>query len=115
MVITDERLDALRNGDTLRDYVLTYIKDRYDPDERETFIRDVLWSGCQSGIVTTLIHYRDTQAFFNRFYGEIEDLRQLHEVTSMPLTIKGDLKNYLAWFGFEQTVSRLAEELGLEC
>lgn len=113
--ISNRQLDQLKTGDGLREYVIDYIKEGYDPEERETFIQDVLWSGCQSGIVSDLILYRDTHTFFDRFYGEIEELRQLHEITSMPLAIKGDLKNYLAWFGFEQTVSRLAEELGLEC
>jgi len=30
------------------------------------------------------------------------------------LTIKGDLKNYLAWFAFEEVAYQMAEELGFE-
>ena len=31
-----------------------------------------------------------------------------------PMTIKGDLKNTLAWFAFEEVAYHMAEEMGLE-
>ncbi|MBI4739275.1 hypothetical protein HY772_07020, partial [Candidatus Woesearchaeota archaeon] len=79
MVITNERLDALRTGDALRESVIDYIKG-YDPDEREAFIQDVLWDTSQSWLGTELIYYRDTHTFFDSFYEEIEELRQLHDI-----------------------------------
>lgn len=67
-----------------------------------------------SGVVPELCYYADTHAFFNRFYTEIEELRQeWEENTGKAVQIKSDLKNHLAWFGFEETVSRIARELDL--
>lgn len=61
-----------------------------------------------------MIYYRDTQAFFDDHYEEIEDLReQYEENVGEPLSISGDLKNFLAWFAFEDVAYRLAEEMGL--
>lgn len=80
------------------------------------FLRDVLCFGCKCGIVGSLIYYHDTTAFFNCYYSEIEDLREEHECNyGCPLDIKGDLRNFLAWFAFEETAYQLANELGIEC
>ena len=47
-------------------------------------------------------------------YAEIEELRtEFEDMIGEPLTIKGDLKNALAWFAFEHTAMRLALDLGL--
>jgi hypothetical protein len=113
--ITDQRLNSLKDGNALREYVIDYIKDGYQPQERAYFISDVLKSGCVSGVVRKLIYYTDTHAFFDRFYGEIEELRQeWEENTGEAIKIKNDLKNDLAWFGFEETIYWLANELDLD-
>jgi hypothetical protein len=71
--------------------------------------------GCQSGFIGPLIYYRDTHAFYDRHYDEIEELRcELEDSLGQPLQIKGDLKNWFAWFGFEETAYRMVEEIGLE-
>lgn len=114
--ITDKRLESLKDGNALREYVIDYIKDGYQPQERAYFISDILKSGCVSGVVGELIYYRDTHAFFDRFYNEIEELRQeWEENTGEAIRIKDNLKNDLAWFGFEETIYQLANELELDC
>lgn len=84
-------------------------------EEPSVFFSDLQRSGCQSGIVGGLIYYRDTHAFFDQYYDEIEEIREEYEDnTGEPLPINGDLKNWLAWFAFEKTAYRMANELGLE-
>ena len=57
----------------------------------------------------------DTAAFFDRHYDEIEDLRRDWEDSiGQPMQIAGDLKNTLAWFGFEIIAAQMWEEMGLE-
>lgn len=58
--------------------------------------------------------YTDTHAFFDEHYAEIEGLREQYEDNiGEALRINGDLKNFLAWFAFEETAYRMAEEMGL--
>ena len=85
-----------------------------DYDEPELFFKDLLNHGCVSGMVWSLIYYTDTHAFFDKHYDEIEEIREeFEDGTGQPLTIKGDLKNFLAWFAFEETAYRIAVELEL--
>ena len=81
-------------------------------DEIEEFFMDLQQHGCICGMVSSLIYYTDTHQFFEDYYLEIEDLRQeVEEQFGEPLQIKGDLKNTLAWFAFEQTAHQLYIEL----
>jgi len=87
-----------------------------DHDEPALFFSDLQSHGCISGLVGSLIYYTDTQAFYDEHYSEIEQLREdWEDDTGEPLKINGDLKNFLAWFAFEQTAYRMAiDDLGLE-
>ena len=97
---------------SLKAWVAQVIASHNDP---ESYLGDILRHGCICGCVGELIYYRDTHAFFDRFYDEIEDLREDWEFqTGAPLDIKGDLKNYLAWFAFETCAWEIADEAGLE-
>ena len=84
-------------------------------DNPAVFFSDLLNHGCVSGLVSSLIYYTDTHAFFDKYYEEIEDLRcECEEETGVQISIQHDLKNFLAWFAFEETVYRLAIKLELE-
>ena len=86
-----------------------------DYDNPEAFFHDLLNNGCVCGMVGSLIYYVDTRAFFDKHYDEIEGLREEYEdSTGEPIKIKGDIKNFLAWFAFEETAYQLANELGLD-
>jgi len=79
------------------------------------FLRDLAQHGCISGMVSDLVYYTDTHAFFDRHYDEIERLREeIEESLGEPLPISGDLKNALAWFAFEQTAMSIARDLEIE-
>jgi hypothetical protein len=72
-------------------------KEALDHDDPEQFLEDVRFYGCVSGLVSSLIYYADTHAFYDRYYEEIENLREDYEdMTGEPLQIKGDLKNFFA-------------------
>ncbi len=99
------------NLGTIKSYVAQEALDHDDPD---TFFSDLLKHGCASGMVSSLIYYHDTSAFFEKYYREIDLLRcEYEENIGEQLQIKGDLKNFLAWFAFEETAYHLADELGL--
>lgn len=88
----------------------------YDTDEEmKTFFQDLLNHGCVSGMIGKLIYYTDTHKFYDKHYYEIEELRfEYQESIGESLRLDHDLKNTLAWFGFEETAYRLASELEIE-
>ena len=81
-----------------------------DYDNPKDFFTDLLEHGCVSGMVSGLIYYVNTHKFFDKHYEQIEKLRQDYEEhTGEPLKIEYDLKNFLAWFAFEETARKLYE------
>ena len=86
-----------------------------DYDEIQNFFSDILNHGCVTGMVGSLIYYADTHDFFDKHYDQIEELRnEYEENTGIPLPIKYDLKNHLAWFSFEETAYKMANEFEIE-
>ncbi len=81
----------------------------------KSFFSDLLFHGCASGMIGSLIYYVDTHKFYDTHYNEIEEIREEYEDSiGESLKINGDLKNFLAWFAFEQVAYELAQELGIE-
>lgn len=100
-------------SNTIRAYVAELALD-FEPGPL-AFFQDLFRGGCASGFIGGLIYYTDTWAFFDAYYDEINVLREKYEEsTGEPLRIQGDLKNYLAWFGFESTAFNLASEIGFD-
>ena len=98
-------------------------------DDPELIMEDLLQHGCQSGMVGELIYYSDTMKFYKRHKEEINGLlyEMIESIVEGPSGIFGDKwnkedplalqelnQNLLAWFGFEETVRKLAEKLGIE-
>lgn len=99
--------------DTIRAYIAREAINYGDESPSQMFT-DLSHSGCQNGTISSLIYYADTHQFFDHYYDEIEAMREAFEDnTGEPLQVKGDLKNWLAWFAFEQVAVQLAEELNL--
>ncbi len=97
------------NPNTIKAEVVEEALDHEDP---ETFFKDLLQNGCINGAVGKLIYYKDTHAFYDKHYAEIEELREEYEEsTGETLNIKNDLKNFLAWFAFEQVAYQLVSEI----
>jgi hypothetical protein len=83
-----------------------------DYEDPKAFFQGLLQYGCVSGMVGKLIYYKDTHAFYDKHYAEIEELREEYEEsTGESLPIKNDLKNFLAWFAFEQVAYQLLSEI----
>lgn len=81
------------------------------------FMSDLMQHGCISGMVTSLIYYKDTHDFYDSMYDDIETLRYDYEQETgckIELPADQDLKNWFAWFAFEHTAQTLASKLGVE-
>jgi len=84
-------------------------------------LSDLMEHGCQSGMVSDLIYYTDTTAFYKEHKKEIQALiTELSEAVGRPVNglLRGWDKsdpfanettnqNLLAWFGFEETARQL--------
>lgn len=93
----------------------TVANEALDHDDITCFFSDLLRHGCQSGIVGSLIYYSDTHKFYDTYYHEIEEIRYgLEQSFGESLKPNGDLKNWYAWLGFEETARLLADELNIE-
>lgn len=93
-------------------------------------LHDLLYEGCQSGIVSGLIYYTDTVKFYKKHRGEITKLLT-KTLDSCGIVSAAELfgdkwekedpfaaddlnQNLLAWFGFEETARKLADRNGIE-
>lgn len=77
-------------------------------EDAESFVNDVINHGCVSGCVPELIYYTQTHEWFDKYYDDIQNLKEEYEEESgEPLIIEGDLKNTLAWWSFEVTLQKL--------
>ncbi|MDH7911347.1 hypothetical protein [Winogradskyella sp. SYSU M77433] len=81
-------------------------------DNPKLFFEDLQQYGCISGMVTSLIYYQDTHNFFDCYYDDIQILKETYESnTGKALQIKDDIKNFLAWFAFEETAFQIYTEI----
>lgn len=94
------------------------------------FLDDLMYGGCASGMVGSLVYYNDTLKFYKRHKDEIKALlvEMLQETGyTDPIGLFGDKwdksdpfaddtqnQNLLAWFGFEETARRLASKNNIE-
>lgn len=116
---------------TLREYVKDWIdRKAEDYDSREAVMKDLIQHGCQSGMVSELIYYTDTLAFYKEYREEIDALLyetidetgfQPNELFAQsgwdpkdPLARETNNINLLAWFGFEETAYQIAMEEEVE-
>jgi len=109
-----KELKRLKGSSPLEDYVIDDILDRCSNNKDvKIFFNDLANSGgCQSGIIPSLIYYEETHAFYNKYASEIDQLKEdIETKTGESMKIDGDVRNFLAWFGFEQTAFEIANKL----
>ena len=111
--------------------IVTMIKYKLtDYDNLESLLKDILYNGLQSGIVSDLIYYKDTLAFYKKYKKEIDVLLKdiMNETgANSPADLFGNKwdkedffiedtnnRNLLAWFGFEEKLRELTNKLGYE-
>lgn len=92
-------------------------------EDKTNIFKDVLYHGCVSGIVSELVWYSQTTAFYKKYNDEINSLLtelmqsigcfSLKEIfrdrfdEEDPLCIDTQNQNLLAWFGFEETLRNI--------
>jgi len=112
-----KEFEFTRDLNPLEQYVYDWLikKSKDYNNDVSGVLADLFRGGCASGFVGEPIYYKDTHAFYDRFYSEIESLREEFEgSTGTTLQPEGDLKNWFAWFAFEATASNLAYEAGAD-
>lgn len=104
--------------------VCNYVIDEWhNYDDKKNIFTDVLYHGCQSGIVGKLIYYSDTTKYYKKYKEEINTLLYetmsgtgLHSLKDLfgknydeedPLITDCYNQNLLAWFGFEETLRNI--------
>ena len=103
--------------DSIKDWVINNME--------EGQIADVILEGCQSGIVSELIYYADSEAFYEKFKEEIWDrLSNMADDMGEPsilhliVTFNGSkevgsdlqLRNLLAWWAAEDVCREICAE-----
>jgi len=85
-------------------------------DEPEQFFNDLFQGGCVSGFIGELIYYKDTYAFFDKYYSDIMDLVYEYKEQGIEVDLMKDnnIKNTGAWFAYEETARQIADELGFD-
>ena len=101
--------------ETLKHEVVEIIMDQVEGlDNNEIFsvVEEIVTQGCQSGVVSALITYSDTEAFFDRHANEIFELvEEAKEEGIINLNEFILCKNDLAWFAFEMIAQEIYQEL----
>ena len=86
---------------------LSDIKD----DEILSYMRDIIDYGCVSGTVKSLITYKDTEKYFDKYANEIFDLINEKRDDGWDLNNIEFNKNNLAWFAFETIAQEIYYEI----
>jgi len=111
-----EKLEEFIDGKDIKAEVANDALNAMDSyDDIKDWFNDLLTHGCVSGMIGGLVYYCDTHKFYDTHYDEIEELRDEYEDSfGESLKVDGDLKNWFAWFAYEETARKLASELGFE-
>ena len=115
------------NYSKLRNAVITDILTKgYDDNDTYCYLHDVLYGGGQSGIISSLIYYTDTVAFYKKHKNDIksminECMRDFGYNSINEMFINWDNEdifndetqnqNIMVWFGYEQTIRNIVNEL----
>ena len=86
---------------------LTDIED----DEILSYMRGIIDYGCVSGTVKSLITYKDTEKFFDKYANEIFDLMNEKRDDGWDLNNIEFNKNNLAWWSFEVIAQEIYYEM----
>ncbi len=85
-----------------------------EDDDIYNFFQNLLQYGCISGMISELVYYCDTHAFYDAHYAHIEEVRRAYEhETGTPIHTKNDYKNHRAWFAYEYVAYQMAQKLGV--
>ena len=80
-------------------------------DEILSYMRGIIDYGCVSGTVKSLITYKDTEKFFDKYANEIFDLMNEKRDDGWDLNNIEFNKNNLAWWSFEVIAQEIYYEM----
>lgn len=128
----NKQLTQIASESKLKSAVIRILKDKakdYKGDYK-TLFDEILRYGLQSGIISDLVYYDDTKAWFKKYNSEIATLLKdtMYELgANSPSQVFGkkwdetdpfandtNNQNLLAWFSFEETTREIANRLGYE-
>jgi len=128
----NKQLTQIASESKLKSAVIRILKDRakdYKGDYK-TLFDEILRYGLQSGIISDLVYYDDTKAWFKKYNSDISILLKdtMYELgANSPSQVFGkkwdetdpfandtNNQNLLAWFSFEETTREIANRLGYE-
>lgn len=112
----------------IKEFVMQDLEDYETKEDKINYLKDVLQHGCQSGMVSRLIYYHDTNKFYDDNEEEIEEIldefKEMLGVKSRPEAIAQlngsaeDItqeKNLLSWMAYEETARKvLTEDFGVD-
>lgn len=91
--------------------VLDHLEEPTD-ENLDRYIYEIQTYGCINGCVPGLIYYKDTHEFTRKYLEELLTLlNEYQQGTGEPVELKNDPVNFLAWFGFEVTLSNTLDML----
>lgn len=99
------------------------ILNHVEKDYFESWFSDLLSYGCVSGMIGELIYYCDTEKFYKKHKEEINEMLKDYCLFGVfgdkfdsedQLCLETSNRNLLAWFAFEETTRKIANEIGLE-
>lgn len=121
--LSKEDIEYLNKGTGLMRAV---VADVLEADYPEEYIKDIAQNGCISGMVAGLVYYEDTTAFYEKhrediwdlFYADMQSIGY-NSIPEMIASLNGakdvgsdaQLKNLLAWYGYERAISDIADYL----
>lgn len=105
------KLENLKSESELKNKVIEIALDNIDRyEDGLDYFDDILTYGCQSGMVSELIYYYQTEKFFDQYADEIFEL--YNELVSECGQIDMELnKNNLSWLAFEEIIRDLYNEI----
>lgn len=111
-MLKEQLIEMKANSEGIELFVINDILEFNESDEEiSNYINNVLTYGCESGCVSSLLYYRDTKKFFNKYSDEILSiLDELNDTGGIPFEIDA---NNLAWLGYEETIKNIATEIGI--
>ena len=82
-----EKLETILN-ENLNTITAEVIQEALNSEDPKAFFEDLMNNGCQFWMVSSLIYYKDTHAFYDRYYNEIKDIRWELEAEGVEINLK---------------------------
>lgn len=96
--------------DRLEQWLITNI---LESEDCEAYLGDILRGGCQNGVISELIYYKDVYPFFQEYYLEIQELVLETQDEYGTITLQADIQSHLTWLAVEKVASTIASKLEL--